>query len=377
MDAYRETFRRHRLLYLLPAVIAAIAVGALTYKSPSYVSSASLWVDNQVSAPSSLSVGPGEVQPQTPSAAEQTVLNELLTTTAFDAAIATGAGLGHVDPTAVNSPLIGMVMDGVTSTTPGPQILQLTATESSPTVARNIVKSVITQLQSFSQRWAHDFASSAVAYYQAQVTSATRDLAEAKAGAGPDQRANINSAASALASATTSLSQAQAAENGQNAFTTVSVLDQPTLNPAPTSGLKSPLIKAFAGAVAGLLVSLLVLVLRTPGGSDKWDDEVSDSSLIAAVGMGAVVRPWEPVRVPSSAHPAAPAPVTHPAPTGTAARATPPAQPAASAPATPTAPTEPVLQTIQQGGRRRRKTVSPQPLEHAPDSSVAAENGRA
>ncbi len=281
MHSYRETFRRHRLRYLLPALLAAVAVAGATYKAPSYVSTASLWVDNQVSGPSSLSVGPGNVQSQTPSSAELSVLAELLTTKEFDAAVVSGAGLGHVTADST-SPLLSLVSGGITATTPGPQVLTVTADASSPTVAHSLVKSVITQLQDFSSKWAHQFASSAVAYYQAQVASANQDAAKA---ATDGSRSSQNTASSALSTATAGLSQSQAELNGQNSFTTVSVLDQPTFDTAATSGLSGPIEKGLGGAIAALVASFLVIVMRTPGGRDKWDDEISDPSLARPGGI--------------------------------------------------------------------------------------------
>jgi hypothetical protein len=281
MQAYRETFRRHRLRYLLPALLAAVVVAGATYKSPSYVSSASLWVDNQASGPSSLSVGPGNVQTQTPSSAELSVLSELLTTKEFDAAVVTGAGLGHVTANST-SPLLSLVSGGITATTPGPQVLTLTAKASSPAIAHSLVKSVITQLQDFSSKWARQFASSAVAYYEAQVASANQDAAKA---ATDGNRSSENTASSALSTATAGLSQAQAELNGQNSFTTVSVLDQPTFDAAPTSGLTGPVEKGIGGALAALVASFLVIVMRTPSGRDRWDEEMSDQSSASTEGV--------------------------------------------------------------------------------------------
>ncbi len=308
MHAYRETFRRHRLRYLLPAVIVAIAVGVLSYKAPTYMSAASLWVDNQSSSTSSLNVTPGSNQGVTPSSAEQTVLNELLTTASFQDAVLADAGFRNP---ANATALLGQV----TSSTPGPQVLEVTDVGSSPTVAHNIVKSVLNQLQKFSQKWAREFAASAVAYYQAQVNSANRAVTQAKAGSGPSQNAALGAATSALATASSGLSQAQAQANGNNGFATVMVLGQPTSGGAPMTGYKKLLETAVGAGMAVLLLSGLVIVMLTPGREDKWDEEMSDPTSTAAewapprsatepgpVGLAAPEAPPAPAMLPSDRH---------------------------------------------------------------------------
>lgn len=272
MRAYRQTFRRHWILYLLPALLAAIAAGVLSHKAPTYVSTGSLWVDNQASSSSSLNINPGSTQATTPAGAEQSVLAELLTTAKFDRAVAVGAGL---------SPAYGSeVASGVTSMTPGPQVLRMSYIGPSPTMAHAVVKSVITQLQAFSQRWAHDFADAAVAYYKTQVATAAHALSRARQNRSDTPSVGnsaLNSATAALNSNNVALSQAQVQASGNNGFATVQVLDEPSINPAPTSGLKKVVETALAAAAAMLLLSAVVIVMRTPGGEDRWDEEMSGS----------------------------------------------------------------------------------------------------
>jgi hypothetical protein len=272
MRAYRQTFRRHWILYLLPALLAAIAAGVLSHKAPTYASTGSLWVDNQVSSSSSLNVNPGSTQATTPAGAEQSVLSELLTTAKFDRAVATGAGLSPA--------FVGEVASGVTSTTPGPQVLQLSYIGPSPTMAHAVVQSVITQLQTFSHRWARDFADAAVAYYKTQVATAAHALTKARQDRSETPNIGnsaLNSATAALNSNNSALSQAQVQASSNNGFATVEVLDQPSINPTPLKGLKQVVETAFAAAAAMLLLSAIVIVIRTPGGEDKWDEEMSGS----------------------------------------------------------------------------------------------------
>lgn len=355
MRAYRETFRRHRLLYLLPALLVAVAVGAASYKAPTYLASASLWVDNDAATSSSLAVTPNGSQPGTPSAEEQSVLTELLTTSKFDAAVISGAGLGKAD---TNSPLLALVK-GVTSSTPGPQVLQVSDLGPSPTVAYKLVKSVLTQLQGFSQQWAHDFASSAVAYYQAQVNSATQSVNQAKAATGSSTggSAATATASEALASAASALSQAQAQASDHSGFSTNMVLGAPSASAAPLTGYKSIIMKAFGGAIAALLASALIIAIRTPAGHDEWDAEMADAGWNGAGGpFRATIAGGHPGTPGTS-----PVPVTPPAPMS-------PHAPMGEAPGN---------HAFRRTGLLTRKTVMHQASEHQPTPSTAAEGGRA
>jgi hypothetical protein len=241
-------------------------------------------------------------------------------------------------------------------------VLQLTATAPSPAIARNLVKSAMTQLQKFSAQWAREFASSAVAYYQAQVASANHDLAKAQAAGTAAQGSSAsNASSSALSTATAALAQAQAQLAGHDGFSTVSVLDQPTLNAAPTSGLKAPITKGIGAAFACFLLSLLVIVMRTPGGQDRWDAELSYTGAIT-MGHG----PLEPVTGPAAPGPVpplAPADVAAPVPSATDVA---PYAPAGHAP---------ISRRLLRPGMMAGQRVMHQPSEH--ESSPSAERGLA
>jgi hypothetical protein len=289
--AYRETYRRHRLLFLLPPVILALAIGFVSYAgSKTYASTASLWVDNNAAASnSSLAVGPTDIQSVQPSAAEQTVLNELLATGTFDTNVALGTGM--VSKAGASS-LAQTIRSAVTSTVPGPQVLQVNFTGSSPLIAERVVASVLTQLQRETQRFSRDFGTAALAYDRTQEQSAAKTVAQAKAAvnsylklhpsatAQSDQTyaslvAALSDATSALNSATTQLNQAGAQAQGTVSGVTLSVLDAPSLNPAPTTGLKSLMMKVIGGGVAGLLISFIIIVILTPGGADDWAADIT------------------------------------------------------------------------------------------------------
>jgi hypothetical protein len=139
------------------------------------------------------------------------------------------------------------------------------------------------------------------------------------------------------------------------------VLDQPTLDAAPTSGLKSPIEKGLGGAIAALLASFLVIVMRTPGGRDTWDEELAD-----------------PTQAPPAGVPAAP--VADPATAATYMAATAPPAPAEAmtpAPAAPMTAAEPNGRSSSSHALRRhglmvtRKSVTPQQRDSTTEGGLA------
>jgi uncharacterized protein involved in exopolysaccharide biosynthesis len=296
MRAYRETFKRHRLLFCLPPVLAALAAAALTFTTPkTYASYASLWVDNGPTAGSSLG---NPAQPTSPSSAEQTVLNELLATQSFDLDVGNASPLRQQIASAGGSPqtvagsIAAAVASGVSSSTPGPQVLQLSFSGSSPQVARSTLGLLLTHLQSAASGYLADFGKSAVAYYQGQVRTATAAQVRAKqaaaaylaahpkASAQSDSQyaslvAQLGSATSQLGTATSALNQAQAQADGASSGASVHVIDQPSVPTGPTSSKKKALMEIVGAMLAGILISIIAIVAITPGGDSRWDSELS------------------------------------------------------------------------------------------------------
>ena len=91
--SYRETIRQHRLLLSLPIALAVLIAAWLVLSAPkSYVSQASLWIDNSGPVGSSLGNSNPAVTP--PSNVEQNVLLELLATKSFAVSVARTSLLG-------------------------------------------------------------------------------------------------------------------------------------------------------------------------------------------------------------------------------------------------------------------------------------------
>jgi hypothetical protein len=295
MRAYRETFRRHRILFCLPPLLGALALGFLGFSaSAKYQSTASLWIDNGPTAGSSLNSTTGTQ----PSASEQTLLNELLATQNFDLDVANGSALkAYITAQGgtkqqIEGNLASAVSTGVGSSTPGPQILNLTFTGSTPQISQSALQSLISHLQNAMSYYGQIFGQSAQAFYQKQVTTANKALSEATAAAIAFQRSHpgatsqnnqdyaalqaaVQSANGQLANATSQLNQAQSQAAGNGVSTLVRVVDPPALPANPTSGKKKAAIKLVGGLVGGLIITALIIVAMTPSREDRWDVEIT------------------------------------------------------------------------------------------------------
>lgn len=312
---YRQTFRRHRLLLSLPIVVAVLVAGALTVMSPkSYLSTASLWVDNPAATDSSL----GNLNPAMtpPSTQEQNVLTELLSTQGFALPVAhqsslasylashNGGGISSIlggGGGSLNDRIMAaLTAPAVTTTVPGPQVLQISFTGPTPAVAQSTLDAIVTLLQKDSTSFSQEHSQGAIQYYMGQVETATQALLAARnqadayraqhstAQPGDPNLAAFQtaetSAGSELAQAQVGLSAAKAALKGGSTASQVHVIDNADLPTAPTSGKKKQLEGIVAGLAAGLLISFLGMMALTRRESDPWEDELTE---VAGPGVAA------------------------------------------------------------------------------------------
>jgi len=324
--SYRETFSRHRKLLCLPVILGALAAAFFLFGTgKTYKSTASLWVDTAPPSPSSVGADATTSLAEPPSAAEQAILGELLTTRSFAAAVARDVSPGRSSGSAgetgqTASKLVGAGQ--VSSTTPGGQVLQISYSASSPAMAESVLGAIVTELRTYTNRLASQHAQATVAYDRAQAKVAETALATARGTANAYQaqhpQANLadpnyaalvaaeNNAATQLSQANTALSQA-----GTGQGWSVQVTDQP--GPATTTALRKSKIAEviFAGMLGGLLVSFLAVVALTPAKKEAWEDELPIGGPLVSG-----VPPARPFHAPSPAVPTEPM-QSPPAPTGT------------------------------------------------------------
>lgn len=300
---YRETYRKHRVLLSLPIVLAALIAGWTAFgSSKTYVSSASLWVDNPATTASSL----GNLNPAVlpPSQEEEQVVTELLATNDFVDAVARRSGLADYlakhsstgfGPSALFSggggPLdiriaSALSPSSVITSVPGPQVLKLTYTGPTPELAQRTLQAIMTQLQQDNAQFTAQHSEGELSYYKAQAKAASQALVTARdqlqaythahpgVASGDPTLAALQTAQSA---AEAQLTQANNAASGANAGgaagSAVHVIDPASTPTGPTSGKKKQLLAIVGGLFAGLLVSFLGAVALTPSKPLRWEDE--------------------------------------------------------------------------------------------------------
>jgi uncharacterized protein involved in exopolysaccharide biosynthesis len=290
-SSYRETFRRHRKLFCIPVVLGVLAGAFFVFTStPTYKSTASLWVDTAPPLASTVGAGPTNPLVTPPAASEQGILTELLTTQSFAAAVAKssslGKSLGNKASIWKNAPTY-LEAGQVVPTVYGQQLLRITYSGSSPSEAQSVLNGVVTQLRDYNNSLTADHNDASVAYDKEQVKLAEATLAAARSNVnaylaqhpGASQAdpnllaltAAENNAVTALGTANATLSQTSATNS---AGWTIQVIDPANPGIAPAVGKKKMLEVILGGAIGGMLLSFLVVVAITPAKKEVWEDEL-------------------------------------------------------------------------------------------------------
>jgi uncharacterized protein involved in exopolysaccharide biosynthesis len=289
--SYRGTFRRHRTLFCVPVILGAlVAAFVLSSATKSYTSTASLWIDTAPPLPTSAGAVNAQI-PSPPASAEQGILSELLTTDSFATSVAQHSLLGKLlgSPAAIQAQApqlleAGQVIPDVT----GQQILKISYTGASPALADSVLGAIVSQLSDYHDRLtaAHDQGD--LAYDREQVKIAQSALATARTNVSaylaghpaanqldPNYMSLVAAETTAdtqLGQANTALSQATGTPNGSG--WTIQVVDAP--GPAVAKVLRKKTIAEgiLGGAIAGMLLSFLVVVALTPAKKEVWEDEL-------------------------------------------------------------------------------------------------------
>jgi hypothetical protein len=308
--SYRQTFRQHRLLLTAPIVAAVLIAAVLMLGSPkSYESTASLWVDTPATTDSSL--GNLNVAITPPSTQEQDVFTELLATPNFALTVGHHSLLGPYLAGHSSGGLLSGLLGGgggsldsqirsalgpkqITSTVPGPQVLQISFSGPTPAVAQSTLNALVSELQGDSELFSQQHNQSALNYYKAQVQTATQAILQARnqADAYRNQHPNATTASdpnlaalstaetaagSQLTQANAGLGAAASAVKDGATVTQVHVID--AAGPAvATSGKKKALEGIVAGLLAGALISFLGTIALTRRESDPWEDEIAEAA---------------------------------------------------------------------------------------------------
>jgi uncharacterized protein involved in exopolysaccharide biosynthesis len=285
---YRETFRRHRTIFLVPVVLAFLFAAWSTVTAPkAYRASATLWSD---------SAGTPAFGAPPPAQQEQTMLNELLTTQRFLTSVAqrspladylqshssSGSGPGALmaklsGPKPLNDQIVmALGPKKLMTIAKGPHVLEVDFDAPTPVLASKTLNVVLDQFLEERKALRND----ALTGYKTQVEGASAALVKAQetlsnyarehpgvTNKDPQLRELVHSEQAAL----TQLHSASEVFNEQSdallsagsGQPTVVVLDKPKPPTAPTAGKKHIVMGLFAGLFAGILISALGVVLVT------------------------------------------------------------------------------------------------------------------
>jgi hypothetical protein len=327
---YRQTFRQHRKLLIAPIVIASVIAAYFSFSAPPvYRSVAAVWVDNSpavssamddsVSAASSATasqIDPGAdgagspttaaATPNGPAGLEAQVLYELLLSPQFDVQVGHGSLLPRYLTSAGSAASSVADDEAATELAPkieawatGPQVLQLSYDGPSAAVSRSVLQSVIKQMGAAGSAFGDTLGKTASSFYSSQLTTAQTELVGnegslasyarkhpgANAGNDATYRALANEvqlAESHEASVAAASNQANTEASSGGGSATIKVIDQPSLPAGPTTGLTAKLTGVIGGAFAGLVVSLVALILLTPRSNTRWDADVPAFLRLAA-----------------------------------------------------------------------------------------------
>lgn len=290
--SYRQTYRRHRKLLCVPVILGVLASAFFVFSSSkSYESTASLWVDTAAPLASSVGAGLGAQLPVPPASAEQGILTELLTTQSFATSVAKSSLLGKAlgSPASIQKNAATYLQDGqVVPAVTGEQVLRISYTASSPTMAQSVLNAIVTQLRSYSNGLTARHGQAAEAYDRQQVKLAQSALAAARNDVNTylaqhpqanQADPNLLSLTSAENNAVTQLGQAnitlsQATGTSNQDGWSIQVIDPADAGIAPALGKKKMLEVIIGGAFGGVLLSFLIVVAMTPAKKEEWEDEL-------------------------------------------------------------------------------------------------------
>lgn len=316
MSRYRETFRRHPVRFSLPIIIAIAFAAWFAFGTPRvYRSTASVWIDNGPAAGSSLDALSGQSALAStglltgaigPAPIEQLTLKQQLTTPSFDLAVgqhsllprylASGVRQGF-SPTAllkhgaasIPYQVVEAIQTHVTTSATGPEVLRLAYNGPTPAVAQSVVASLIAHMKSNSTLYGNDFAQTEALFLKQTATVAAQAAVNAAATVASYKRqhplatsqsdpiyAALRAAAkqtnSVLTAATAAVDSVSRGSAGMNAV--IRLIDPPSLPSGPTVSTSQAALSLLGGLFAGLLMSVVAVVLATPS-ARRWDSELS------------------------------------------------------------------------------------------------------
>ena len=277
---YFEVWRRHKLIGTAPVVLALlISVLYMQRSGPSYTAAATMWIDSPVPNASTI-LEPAVSGP--PSATAESVLQEVLSSQGFLTKVVSqtpeAAEMKGLSA-AASAKKLGQIAAGISIATPGPQLLSITAKESSPALAVSVAREVASQFSRFVASNLIERYQAAAIYDKDALGNATRALTTAitqltqynqqHPGAARDSadatEAQLTHNVAVLQSAENSAQQALAAAHQQaninlsTALNSTQISGVPKVFDLPRIALKVGHKKRLAlGAIGGLLAGIVI-----------------------------------------------------------------------------------------------------------------------
>lgn len=302
MRRYRETFSRHRIVLILPIVIALLFSGWYVHKQPkTYETAMNLWFDTPAPGTSSLEQLPSG---NTPALQGQAQLQEFLSTAQFLVKV------GHRGPLA--SQLKAVVKPGTTAkqldaditrtlqkafyiTVSGPQVVRVVMTGHYPQYMAGTLQAVADEYVAEVSGTLKTRSTSSVTYYESQVKLAQALLDSANSAVVAYQRSHPTAAPNSdptytqltqaafqaqsnLTTLQNNLQQAKLDQQNVTTQTEFHVIDPPGA-PTAVSTRKHQLLIAAAGLCAGVVISILALSALTALDKTIRSEEDIDGTL--------------------------------------------------------------------------------------------------
>jgi uncharacterized protein involved in exopolysaccharide biosynthesis len=298
---YIETYREHRVLFLLPLLIGLIFAIWINLGSPAiYRSSTSLWSDTAGGSGNDVTGAPP------PAAQEQTMLNELLRTQAFQRSVAQagpladylkahpseGWGPGAIvkklrgQPTLDEQIATALSPKRVTSLVLGPHVLKVSYDGPTPQVSYETLRVLVKEYEKQRDELRDDALNS----YRTSVAAATRALTDARtkvqtymnehpgvSESDPGMQSLRHAEQNALESLSASTQGLTDAANSalDSTGTTLRTVDKPEVPMAAFGQHKKLLFGIVAGLFVGALVSFMAIYALTKrAGATVADVEV-------------------------------------------------------------------------------------------------------
>lgn len=272
--SYLEAAFRHPVAVFGPLVLVlALAVFSALSKPRDYVSTAAIWADTPITDASSVGTTGGTAPP---SAGQQALMSQLLTSRHFVLDVGTQSGIPGFGQTRAPKQVaaaIALLVASTSSTTPGPNVLSVAVTQPDAARARAVTAALLQEFLSTERATLSRRAQAQLDYARAKVAASSRSLASAQQAVDSYQvthgTTNDSQAASLGAAVTRAQGDYSAAQQEVGIYETdvslaadpsvLFVMDQPS-TALPKSRLKMLVLGVGGGLLGGLTVALLALV---------------------------------------------------------------------------------------------------------------------